>query len=200
MTRKPTREDLEKRIRVLEEEAIKGKQVEETLHESEKKYREIFENAVEGIYQTTPEGQYLSANPAFARILGYLSPAELMAATFDIGRQIYVDPSRLLEMERLLLEHGMVRDFEAQLIRKDKNTIWVVINANVIRDEEGNIRIYQGTMIDITEKKHLENQLLQAKKMDTIGTLAGGIAHDFNNLLATIYDDLVKSHATFFNS
>lgn len=187
MTRKHTKEDFEKRIRVIEDKANNGGHVEETLQESEKKYREIFENAVEGIYQTTPEGQYLSANLAFAHILGYESPAELMAAISDIGSEVYVDPSRRLEIKRLLAEQGIVRDFEAQLIRKDKNKIWVVINANVIRDKEGNIRSYQGFTMDITEKKRLENQLLQAKKMETISTLAGGIAHDFNNLLAAIY-------------
>ncbi|NTW77637.1 MAG: PAS domain S-box protein, partial [Syntrophaceae bacterium] len=188
MTRKPIKKDLEKGIRVIDKEEIKkDNQVEETLQDSKKKYREIFENAVEGIYQTTPEGQYLSANPAIARILGYESPAELMAAISDIGKQIYADPSQWQEIKRLLQEHGFVRNYETQFIQKDKNKIWVAINANIIIDEEGNIRGYQGFTTDITEKKRMENQLLQAKKMETIGTLAGGIAHDFNNLLAAIY-------------
>ncbi len=165
----------------------KDKRVEGALQESEKNYRDVVDNAVEGIYQTTPEGQFLNANPAIAHILGYESPAELIAAISDIGKQIYVDPLRRSEIKRLLMEHGMVRNFEAQFIRKDKNKIWVVINANVIRDAEGNIISYQGFTTDITERKLLENQLLQAKKMETIGTLAGGIAHDFNNLLAAIY-------------
>jgi two-component system cell cycle sensor histidine kinase/response regulator CckA len=164
------------------------KKEEEALRESEEKYREIFENAVEGIYQTTPEGQYLNANPAIARILGYESPAELMAAISDVGRQIYVDSSRRLEVKRLLLEHGIVRDFEAQFVRKDKNTLWGLINANVIRDEEGNVLSYQGYVMDITEKKRLENQLRHARKMEAIGTLAGGIAHNFNNLLLVIQE------------
>lgn len=167
--------------------AHKDKHAEGSSQESEKNYREIFDNAVEGIYQTTPEGRFLSANPAIAHILGYESPAELMATISDIGKQIYADPSRRSEIKRLLMERGMVRNFEAQFIRKDKNKIWVVINANIIRDAEGNITGYQEFTTDITERKLLENQLLQATKMETIGTLAGGIAHDFNNLLAAIY-------------
>jgi len=162
------------------------KKAEEALRESEEKYREIFENAIEGIYQTTPEGQCLGVNPALTRILGYESPAELRDTISDIGSQLYVDPSRRLEFKRLLSENGMVRAFEAQLIRKDKNTVWGEINATVIRNQEGNIVSYQGTVMDITEKKRLEMQLQQAQKMKAIGTLAGGIAHDFNNLLMGI--------------
>ncbi|MEQ8152283.1 MAG: ATP-binding protein [Smithellaceae bacterium] len=169
------------------EEIMKDQQVETPLQEKGTKYREIFENAIEGIYQTTTEGRFLNANPAIARILGYESPAELMAAIADIDRQVYADSSQRQEIKRLLQEDGIVKDFEAQFIRKDKSKIWVAINANIIMDEESNKKFYQVFATDITEKKRLENQLLQEKKMETIGTLAGGIAHDFNNLLAAVY-------------
>jgi len=162
------------------------KKAEEALRKSEEKYREIFENAIEGIYQTTPEGQCLRVNPALARILGYESPTELMDDISDIGNQLYADPSCRQEFKRLLSEYGIVRTFETQLIRKDKNTVWAEINATAIRNEEGNILSYQGTVMDITDKKRLEIQLQQAQKMKAIGTLAGGIAHDFNNLLMGI--------------
>lgn len=187
MTGCPIKKDLEKGVQVIKKEEEKDIPVEKTLPESEKKYRNFFKNAIVGIYHTTPEGQYLCANPAMARILGYESPTELMAAISDIGKQVYADPSRRQELKRLLQEHGFVREFETQFVQKNKNKIWVAINANTILDEKGNIRGYQGFATDITAKKRLESQLLQARKMETIGILAGGIAHDFNNLLAAVY-------------
>lgn len=163
------------------------KQMENALKRSEERYRHIFENAVEGIFRTTPEGACLDANPALARILGYESSLELMSSIFDIGSQAYFDPFRRLEVKRLLSEQGMVRNFEVQLIRKDNEIIWAVINASVIKNAEDNIISYQGTVIDITEKKKLETRLLQAQRIEDIGVLASGIAHDFNNFLAAIH-------------
>jgi PAS domain S-box-containing protein len=184
----PAGKTQEKGIRVIgKEEIMKDQRVETSLQEKGKKYREIFENAIEGIYQTTPEGRFLNANPAIAHILGYESPAELMATISDIGKQVHTDSSQLHEIKRLLQKDGVVKDFAAQFIRKDKRKIWVAINANIIIDKVSNRQIYQVFATDITEKKRLENQLLQDKKMETIGTLAGGIAHDFNNLLAAVY-------------
>ncbi|MFZ2445235.1 MAG: PAS domain S-box protein [Syntrophobacteraceae bacterium] len=166
---------------------------EETLKKAEAKYRAIFENALEGIFQTTTDGRYIAANPAHAKMLGYDSPDELMSSTADIGRQIYADPARRVEIKRLLTRDGQVKDFHTQLRHRDGTTIWVTIDATSIRSPDGNVLYYQGSMLDITDRKRaeeerekLEAQLFHAQKMETVGRLAGGVAHDFNNMLGII--------------
>src|SRR5271155_4402176 len=94
------------------------------LRESEQKYRSIFENAVEGIFQTTPDGRYLAANPALARMQGFESPEELIATRTDVARQLYVDAERRNEFIRLMQTHGVVRDFQFEAYRRDGQTIW----------------------------------------------------------------------------
>ncbi|MEN6376238.1 MAG: PAS domain S-box protein [Smithella sp.] len=178
------------------------KKAEHALRESEQKYRKIIEDAGEGIYQTTPEGRCLMANQSLVSILGYESPAEFISDVDDIGSQLYVDPSRRLEIKRLLSENGTVKDFKTRLIRKDKKTIWATINARAIRNEEGNILGYQGTIFDESEKKNLETRRLQAKKMEAVSTFAGGLAQDFNDILLVIQEcvsmmllDMDSSHS-----
>jgi PAS domain S-box-containing protein len=129
------------------------------LQKSEEKYRRIFETTIEGIYQTTPKGRYLSVNPAFAFMLGYASPEDLIDSITDIGAQVYVDPDRRSEIKRLLSEQGIVKDFEAQLYRKDGTTMWSLINAMAVRDEKGDILCYQGGMMDITSRRQAEEEL-----------------------------------------
>jgi len=158
----------------------------EALAAAEEKYRGIFENAVDGIFQITPADSIISANPAFARILRYDSPEEMVATLTDISQQLYVDPDRCTELFRLVEKEGVVREFEARLYRKDRSIAWVTLNARAVRDERGKILYLEGTAQDITDRKLLETRLFQAQKMDAIGTLAGGIAHDFNNLLVPI--------------
>ncbi|MCX6249143.1 MAG: PAS domain S-box protein [Bacteroidetes bacterium] len=135
------------------------KLTENALIQSEEKYRNIFETTLEGIYQSTPEGRYISANPAFARMLGYSSPNELLTSISDIGKQIYVDPGQRLKIRRLLSDTGVVKNFETQLFRKDGSIIWVQINSKAIRDDKGELLLYQGGMIDITERKRAEKEI-----------------------------------------
>jgi PAS domain S-box-containing protein len=154
------------------------------LEESEKKYRAIFEEALIGIFQTGPDGHYINANPAMAAMLGYDSPEELFVSVTDIAQQLYVDPQRRQELTRLLERNGVVRNFECQLYRKDRRKIWVAANLRAVRKD--GVVVYEGTNQDITERKQLEAQLLQAQKMEAVGRLAGGVAHDFNNAIGVI--------------
>ena len=164
-----------------------------TTQKAEKKYRSIFENAIEGIYQSTPEGRVISANPAFARILGYESPAQLMAQVTDIGSQHWVDVQDRQRLLQHILTNEALTSFEARLVRKDGRIIWVLINGRPVRDTMGKLLHMEGMVQDIThrkeaetEKLRLETTLRQTQKMEAIGTLAGGIAHDFNNMLGVI--------------
>jgi PAS domain S-box-containing protein len=153
---------------------------------AEEKYRSIFENAIEGIYQSTPDGRFLSVNPAFARIIGYDWPEEVLHTITDISRQLYANPKDRADLLRLLEEEGTVKDFETRFLRKDKSAAWVTLNVRTVRDNSGKLAYLEGTAEDITDHKILKAQLNQAQKLEAIGTLAGGIAHDFNNILAPI--------------
>ncbi|MDD5007102.1 MAG: response regulator [Syntrophorhabdaceae bacterium] len=173
-------------VRKLTKILAQKRQTEAALRSAEEKYRAIFENAMEGIFQVTPDGSFIIANPALAYMQGYDSPEELINSITDIGRQLHVNPERRLELVRLLNEEGAVHNFEAQLYRKDGSTNWVSIDARTIRNKNGETLYYEGAVEHITERKQLQSQLLQAQKIEAIGTLAGGIAHDFNNILTAI--------------
>src|ERR1700737_4263234 len=97
----------------------------EALRRAEQKYRSIFENATEGIFQTTPEGKYLSANPALARTYVYDSPGELLAALTDISRQLYVQPDRRHKFTLAMRSDGHIQNFESQIYRRDGTVIWI---------------------------------------------------------------------------
>jgi PAS domain S-box-containing protein len=158
----------------------------ETLRLAEEKYRGIFDNAVFGIFQSTPEGRYQSVNPALARIFGYDSPQEMITMVTDIERQEYVNPDRRRELMRLLEEQGSVHNFALEIYKKDGSRGWGSLSARAARDERGKLIYYEGMYEDISERKQLEAQYQQAQKMEVVGRLAGGVAHDFNNILAVI--------------
>ncbi len=139
--------------------AIERSQAKAALLKAEEKYRSIFENAVEGIFQTTPDGHYLSANPALTRIYGYSSPEELIASLQDIGKSLYVAPNRRQDFVRLMQEHGVVTDFESQIYRKDRSIIWISENARAVRDRQENLLYYEGLVEDITKRKQTEETL-----------------------------------------
>jgi two-component system, cell cycle sensor histidine kinase and response regulator CckA len=178
------------------------KHAEEALRSAERKYRAIFENATEGIYQATPQGKCISANPGLARMFGFSSVQELMEARREDRSQQYVHAEIYEEFVSLMRRQGSVHNFEYQAYRKDGRVIWVSENAHAVRDEQGQILYFEGTLQDITEKRELEQQLRQMQKIEAVGRLAGGVAHDFNNLLMAIssYAELLQMKIPANNS
>jgi ammonium transporter, Amt family len=127
------------------------------------KFRRFFENAVEGIFQTTEDGKYLAANPALARIYGYDSVAQMQAGIQNIAAELYIDRSRRDEFQRLMAEHDVITDFESEVRRSDGTVIWIVENARAYRDASGRLLYYEGTVEDITHRKHAE-QIIREKE------------------------------------
>lgn len=128
------------------------------LKVAEAKYRSIFENAVEGIFQSSPDGRYITANPALARIYGY-SLAEEVTANSTIIEQLYVDPNRRAEFVRLMEKYGSISEFESQIYRRDGSIVWISEKAYAVRDEHLKLLYYEGLIEDITQRKQTEEEL-----------------------------------------
>ena len=154
-------------------------QTREAIQQAEAKYRSIFENALEGIFRTTLEGRYQIVNPMLAKIYGYDSPADLMTHLINVEQQLYVDPHRRLEFIQRIQEDTTVWGFESQIYRKDGSIIWISECARAIRNSEGQLIGYEGTVEDITLRKQTEAELL--KRDD----LLQGVAEAANCLLTT---------------
>jgi PAS domain S-box-containing protein len=150
------------------------KRMEDALRESEERYRSIFENAVEGIFQTTLDGKYVAVNPALARMYGYDSPDDMIATITDIARQLYVDPGRRDEFIRLMQAQEEVTGFEALVYRKDGSFIWISENVRIRRDQAGVVVGYEGTVDNISERK-LANERLRAT-LEEVRMLSGRVA------------------------
>jgi PAS domain S-box-containing protein len=131
---------------------------EEALRQSEEKYRSIFENSAEGIFQFYPDGRIIECNPAMARILGYASPAELSAEEGDILRRIHVQQEARLEFLRTLAKSGRVFDFEAQIYRRDGRRMWISTNALAVMGPDGKLLRVEGATRDITARKRAEEE------------------------------------------
>ena len=134
------------------------------LRESEEKYRGIFENSVDGIFQTTVDGKYLSANPALARIYGYDSVEQMLTQIQDIQNQLYVDLDRRHYFQLLMETNDTIIDFESQVYKCDRTTIWISENVRALRDKNGNILYYEGTVEDISQRKIAEIALEEANQ------------------------------------
>jgi len=143
--------------------AVHRRQAEEAVRRAESQYRGIFENALEGLYQTTADGRFLRANRALARMCGYDSPDELLHAINDIGHQIYVDPARRAEFLRLIEGRDEVTDFESEIRRRDGARLWVSESVRVVRNAAGEIVRFEGVAIDVTQQREAA-QALQAAK------------------------------------
>jgi PAS domain S-box-containing protein len=134
------------------------------LQQAEEKYRSIFENAIEGIFQSTPEGRFISANPSMAEILGYRSPADLIESVTDIATQLYSRPADRQRFSRLMNDGERVMDFEAQLRRKDGQFITGLISARAVQDADSHRIYYEGSLIDITRRKKASEALRETKE------------------------------------
>jgi PAS domain S-box-containing protein len=182
--------------------ALERKRAEIALIQEKLSYRSIFENAVEGIFQTTPTGRYLRANRALAEIYGYESSAQMLAELTDINRQIYVDPHRRAEFIAQLGAVRQVSKFESQVYRRDGSTIWISENARSICDESGSVLYYEGTVQDITAGKLAESALHQALEAAESAnraksTFLANMSHELRTPLNAIigYSEMLQEEA-----
>jgi len=136
--------------------------------QAEAKYRSIFENSMEGIFQTTPEGKMIGANPALAKIYGYESAEDLIDNMADVEHQLYVHPESRKEFRRLLQEDGFLSKFEAEIYRRDGSIIWISERARAVKDPHGKLLYYEGSVIDITEQKQQEQKLRYYASHDSL--------------------------------
>ena len=141
----------------------KRRRAEQAMREAEQRFRGMFENSIGGIYQISPEGRFISANPALAEILGYKSAEDLMVSVKDIGTQIYVRAEdRKAFVDKLLFE-GRVSGIETEVKRKDGKRVWIMENARVVRNERGSVEYFEGSIWDVTERKQAENTMREAR-------------------------------------
>ncbi|MEG4391915.1 response regulator [Microcoleus sp. BROC3] len=182
--------------------ALERKRAEAALRQAETKYRSIFENAVEGIFQTTPDGRYLSANRALARIYGYESSTQMLAELANLNRQIYVDPKRRAEFAAQLAARRQVSKFESQIYRRDGSTIWISENARSVCDETGSVLYYEGTVQDITDRKQAESAMKSALEAAESAnraksTFLANMSHELRTPLNAIigYSEMLKEEA-----
>ncbi len=163
--------------------AIDRKRAQEAVRESEERYRLLFERNLAGVYRITLTGRILECNDALAHMFGYRSREDLIDR--DV-RTLYPTSDRRRDYLDTLLKDRSLVNHEMRGQRKDGSAVWTLENAALLADEGAGEVIVEGTVTDITDRKHLEEQLRQSQKMEAIGQLAGGIAHDFNNLLTTV--------------
>ncbi len=167
------------------------KELEKKLIKTEWRYRKIFEETLHGLFVSTVDGHIIDINPAGLNMFGYSSLEEIQK--IDINRDLYIYPEQRGQYIRQIQEKGFVKDYEIHIKKKDGSEIIVLDTSTAIYDENKNFVGLRGIMRDVTEKRNLEQKLMQAQKMESIGTLAGGVAHDFNNILTIIngYSELL---------
>ncbi|MCC5645754.1 PAS domain S-box protein [Nostoc sp. CHAB 5824] len=131
----------------------------EELRIAEENYRSIFENALEGIFQSSPEGRFINVNPALAKIYGYNSPAEMIESITNISEQLYVDQEKRTEFKELLKTQGTAKNFEYRSYCKDSSIIWTQIDARAVKNSQGKVLYYEGIVQNISDRKRREDEL-----------------------------------------
>jgi PAS domain S-box-containing protein len=157
-------QSLTKTVGELEQRIVEGELMSAALRESERKYRAIFENASIGICQISSRNEWINANRTLATLLGYHDVVELLAAQPDFHGRLFLDPGARAEWIRTMLETGLVRDYEAAMIRRDGEVIWASINSHAVRSENGHLLHFEATFNDITERRRSEMALIAAKE------------------------------------
>lgn len=163
MSRKPSYKELEQKIRALENVVEEAKRVQEALRESEEKFRDLFDNAIEGVYHTSLQGSLTDANLAFARMLGYESPGEAVRSMTDLANQLYAEPGDRQEVIGLLKEKGYLNNYECRMRRRDGTIFWALINARLSYPGKGPPHI-EGFVSDITAHKQAEKALKESEE------------------------------------
>jgi PAS domain S-box-containing protein len=175
------------------------KRAEQALRSSEQRFRGLFENVLEGVYQSTPDGRILAANPMLLTMLGMVTENEMNDV--NIARDLYVDQGVRRRLLNRLEREGSFQNVEYELRRRDGAIITVRENARAVRDDEGKVIYYEGTLSDVTEQIHIESELLKARSRDSVEAIAGNMPHEFRNVLTVIsgysrllLEDLSEDH------
>ena len=177
------RRQLQKLFKDLEYRVSELKLAQESLKESEAHFRGLFDGVPVGLYRTTFDGRIIDANPMLVRMLGYPSKAQFLSKKAE---DIYAQPIDRSKWKSIIERSDVKNVHEVKMRRYDQSVLWVENHSRTVRDKDGTILYVEGSLIDINERKKMENQFQLAQRMEAIGTLAGGLAHDFNNLMMGI--------------
>jgi PAS domain S-box-containing protein len=164
-----------------------------SLKESEQRLHSIFDNTAEGIFQSSPSGSYYNVNPALAHIYGYDSPEAMIVELTNIEAQLYVEANRRNQFMAIMERQDRILNFESQIYRRDGSIIWISENARAVRDPEGKLLYYEGTVEDVTDRKKAEEelekvhkQLLEASRQAGRAEVATGVLHNVGNVLNSL--------------
>lgn len=215
------RQDENKKLRVVGTitDVEERRRAERALAEAEKKYRTIVENAAGGLYQLTPEGIYLSANPAMARVLGYSSPEEMLRTIKNANGMVYPDRNERDRLNEMLVSQEQIFGYESKVLQKGGKKIWVRENIRVVRDDQQNIIYFEGSMEDITKRKEADLALMEAKIQSDMASRAktefiSNMSHELrtplnaiigfseimkNEVMGALGQDAYKEYATDIN-
>ncbi|MBI1327086.1 MAG: PAS domain S-box protein [Alphaproteobacteria bacterium] len=196
------RQDENKMVRIVGTmtDVEERRRAERALGEAEKKFRNIWEHAVSGIFQLSPDGQFLSANPALARLLGYDRPDELIAAVKNAHQDLYPDHYARAQFLMSVQKSHIAEFIETQIKRKDGTLIWVAEYTRAVRDEEGKLLYFEGSLEDVTSRRTTDQKLKEAKMHSDLANRAksefiANMSHELRTPLNSIigFSEIMKS-------